>query len=383
MAVASGRRSRAGYAIASLVPEHLAEVKRRRLAEIDKVEREVRARLTREINYWDARAARLREEERAGKEQRINAPNAEATAQRLVERLHKRQDELDRERQITRFAAGPEGCGAGHPEWAAAIPGRPSAKAGGALGTRRRPRRPRRNRAAGDGGGHGGERALGNVPRDVSAEKKGYDIESRDPRSGHLRFIEVKGRHADGRDVIVTKNEILASLNAPEAFLLALVIDNWRDVFDESFSRNEKHRVRNFVSTALEARNATSHLSIPLRDDEALRYLDAIHQVLRAVKAPAAEIAEAKRLYDEQRQSGVTAPAAVPAPAAAPAPAPEPAADKPGKVLRPWIEVALPHPDVLANRFKEAEFAADLFAVDAGNADEDYATPRASSASPF
>ena len=51
----------------------------RKLAEIDKVEREVRARLTREINYWDARAARLREEERAGKEQRINASNAEAT----------------------------------------------------------------------------------------------------------------------------------------------------------------------------------------------------------------------------------------------------------------------------------------------------------------
>ena len=69
-----------GYAIANLVPEHLTEVKTRRIAEIDKVEREVRARLTREINYWDARAARLREEERAGKEQRINAQNAEATA---------------------------------------------------------------------------------------------------------------------------------------------------------------------------------------------------------------------------------------------------------------------------------------------------------------
>ena len=67
------------------------------------------------------------------------------------------------------------------------------------------------------------ERALGQQPRDVSAEKKGWDIESRDPRAGHLRFIEVKGRHADGHDVIVTKNEILASLNAPEAFILAIV----------------------------------------------------------------------------------------------------------------------------------------------------------------
>lgn len=68
-----------GYAVQSLVPEHLDEVKTRRIVEIDKVEREVRARLTREINYWDARAARLREEERAGKDQRVNAQNAEAT----------------------------------------------------------------------------------------------------------------------------------------------------------------------------------------------------------------------------------------------------------------------------------------------------------------
>ena len=62
------------------------------------------------------------------------------------------------------------------------------------------------------------------------------------------------------------------------------------------------------------------------------------------------------------------------------APAPQPKLDlatgeRPAKALRPWIEVALPHPDVLANRFKEAEFAADLFAVDAGHATEDYATP--------
>src|SRR5262249_29665489 len=44
--------------------------------------------------------------------------------------------------------------------------------------------------------------------------------------------------------------------------------------------------------------------------------------------------------------------------------------------LRPWVEVALPHPDVIANRFKEAEFAADLFAVDADLASDDYADPR-------
>jgi len=160
------------------------------------------------------------------------------------------------------------------------------------------------------------------------------------------------------------------------------MIDAWRDVFDEGFPRNEKHRVRNFASTALEARNAASHLSLPLQDDEAIRYLDAMHQLLRAVKAPAEEVAELKKLYDAQRQSGVLATIvagqAPTTPAAAPKfdlPTPAEELRTSAKGLKPWIDVALPHPDVLANRFKEAEFAADLFAVDAGHATEDYASP--------
>ena len=78
-------------------------------------------------------------------------------------------------------------------------------------------------------------------------------------------------------------------------------------------------------------------------------------------------------LLDAQRQSGTISTAAA---VAQPAPAPKldiAIGEAPLKPLKPWIEVALPHPDVLANRFKEAEFAADLFAVDAGHATEDYA----------
>ena len=60
-------------------------------------------------------------------------------------------------------------------------------------------------------------------PRDVSADRIGYDIESKDLQSGSLRFIEVKGR-VDGADTItVTRNEILTALNKPEAFVLAIV----------------------------------------------------------------------------------------------------------------------------------------------------------------
>ena len=67
------------------------------------------------------------------------------------------------------------------------------------------------------------ERALGREPRDVSAAKVGYDIESRDPKTGHLHFIEVKGRIEGGDTITVTTNEMLVALNADERFVLAIV----------------------------------------------------------------------------------------------------------------------------------------------------------------
>ena len=54
-------------------------------------------------------------------------------------------------------------------------------------------------------------------------EKLGYDIESRMPGTGRLRFIEVKGRVTSAATVTVTKNEILYSLNKPDDFILAIV----------------------------------------------------------------------------------------------------------------------------------------------------------------
>ena len=56
------------------------------------------------------------------------------------------------------------------------------------------------------------ETALGNLPRDVSAEKKGYDIESRDPRSGHLAVHRGQGpaRRGARRDHHQERNPGLA-----------------------------------------------------------------------------------------------------------------------------------------------------------------------------
>ena len=67
------------------------------------------------------------------------------------------------------------------------------------------------------------ERNLGFDPTDREFEKLGYDIESRVPDTGKLRFIEVKGRASGASTITVTRNEILYSLNKPEDFILGIV----------------------------------------------------------------------------------------------------------------------------------------------------------------
>ena len=64
----------------------------------------------------------------------------------------------------------------------------------------------------------GGARGRGGCDR-----LRGGDIESRVPGTGHLRFLEVKGRVTGADTVTVTKNEILTSLNKPDDFSLAIV----------------------------------------------------------------------------------------------------------------------------------------------------------------
>jgi hypothetical protein len=76
------------------------------------------------------------------------------------------------------------------------------------------------------------ERRLGFEPVDRETEKLGYDVESRVPGTGKLRFIEVKGRVSGAPTITVTKNEILYSLNKPDDFILAIV----------EFTGEETHR---------------------------------------------------------------------------------------------------------------------------------------------
>ena len=60
----------------------------------------MKARLTKEINYWDRRAQDLKEKERAGKDTRLPAGVAQDRADQLADRLQSRTAELQKERHI-------------------------------------------------------------------------------------------------------------------------------------------------------------------------------------------------------------------------------------------------------------------------------------------
>lgn len=64
---------------------------------------------------------------------------------------------------------------------------------------------------------------MGFEPIDREREQVGYDIESRDPNTGKLRFPEVKGRVAVANVITVARNEILTVLNKPDAYNLLIV----------------------------------------------------------------------------------------------------------------------------------------------------------------
>ena len=85
------------------------------------------------------------------------------------------------------------------------------------------------------------EKAMGRMPKDVSAQRGlGYDIESMDDQ-GDLFFIEVKGR-VDGADsVTLTINEVNTGRNSPHRFRLALVTVDGRS--GRSAGVRERHRL--------------------------------------------------------------------------------------------------------------------------------------------
>ena len=205
------------YAVAEVVPKHLSEVRKHRLALVAKTKAAVKERLTKEITHWDNRAAQLKDAEAEGKRgARMHSVEARRKADVLEDRLRRRFEELKRESQIS--VRPPVVLGG-----VLVVPAGLIRRMAGQTTAMREVVDTQEVAARARAIVMEAERKLGFEPTDRETEKLGYDIESRIPDTGKLRFIEVKGRRADADTVTVTRNEVLYSLNKPDEFILAIV----------------------------------------------------------------------------------------------------------------------------------------------------------------
>lgn len=236
------------YAAENLVPEHLGEVRRQREALIEKTRTAVHERLTKEIFYWNRRSRDLKTQEEAGKvNANLNSQQAARRADELEVRLRARTETLDREKKISARAPFVLGGALVIPQSLlielGVQPRDHAAQRGGASSNNKGKDGASVNSATSSGSDlpeidsvlrrqiddlamatvleH--ERSLGHNPHAMPHENPGYDVESKDGKSGSLRFLEVKGK-LNGSDIVtISKTQILTALNKPDDWYLVIV----------------------------------------------------------------------------------------------------------------------------------------------------------------
>jgi superfamily II DNA or RNA helicase len=204
------------YAISTLVPDHLAEVRQRTEARVRKVKAAVQARLTAEIIHWDKRATELQQQVSQGRQPRVNPERARARADDLQNRLDRRLVELDQELKLQPLPPLVVGAALVVPAGLVDdVSGPPGSAPPRTRETKQVERRAVEAVLA-------IETRLRRNPVEMPPNNPGYDIRSIDSEQ-HLRLIEVKGRIEGAESVTVTRTEILTGLNSSRNYVLALV----------------------------------------------------------------------------------------------------------------------------------------------------------------
>ena len=208
------------HAAENIAPNHMKEVRQRRLEFLTKTETAVRDRLSKEIAHWKRRAVELQGDERRGKRNaRLNSDQARRRAEEAKDRLDRRLEELEQAKNL--ISQTPKALGA-----ALIVPMGLISKISGASAQSTAALKTIRDTQAIAARARNAvmavERRLGYEPVDREFDRLGYDIESR-AADGKLRFIEVKGRAEGANTITVTKNEVLTCLNKPDDYILAIV----------------------------------------------------------------------------------------------------------------------------------------------------------------
>jgi predicted AAA+ superfamily ATPase len=146
--------------------------------------------------------------------------------------------------------------------------------------------------------------------------------------------------------------------------LLIVMWEQWNSIFKQSLGQSE----RTLVSELRTTRNDWAHTTA-FSTDDAYRALDSMVRLLTAISAAeAAEVEKQKqellRLRFEEQARNITRRTTL-----------APTEGQPMAGLKPWREIATPHPDVASGRFQQAEFAADLWQVYLDEGSDEYRDP--------
>ena len=164
---------------------------------------------------------------------------------------------------------------------------------------------------------------------------------------------------------------LTARLDAARCFVLIDV--QWNEWFRRKLGREHRTWIKELIAT----RNKWAHSGlVDMADEDAWRALDTMTRLVEQMDADATEHLRALARTVRYGTAGPSTGSE-----ATPEARPERLAqggvlkDVPRRGLRPWRDVARPHPDVAAGRYKQAEFAADLSQVARGTAEVEYQDP--------
>lgn len=194
-------------------------------------------------------------------------------------------------------------------------------------------------------------------------------------RNGLYPFVEreMKAKYGDRwlipasaslPDHYTARHNIQDVLQNDISALLMVMWEQWNNVFRATLGRTE----RSIVSELRDTRNTWAHTTT-FSTDDAYRALDSMARLLTAISAPEADPIEKQkqellrsRFEDQARRK--TRQAAI-----------APTEGQPLGGLKPWREIATPHPDVASGQFQQAEFAADLWQVYLDEGSDEYRDP--------
>jgi superfamily II DNA or RNA helicase len=226
----------------------LEEIRKERLAEIDRIARHVELSLTELITREDQKIGKFTEERLRGDSlAAANLAKAEERHAELLARRQRRREELARQRALT--LQNVERISSvlvlPHPESS-----KPEIK-------NLKPNKEVEDIAMRVA--MASEQNAGRVVADVHEQDLGYDLTSLDTRSGELRLIEVKGLSRSEGAILLTPNEHRVAEDRRDCYWLYVVVDcgtkNPRLIAEEDPAAKEWHEVKKVAHYTLNVRS--------------------------------------------------------------------------------------------------------------------------------